>query len=210
MSFFFLKILLAVVVLHCRFWFIGQMLTITLDESDCFAAWVSAKDAGFSSSDGSDPKRTSVKTLSFWLLSCRIAANVLILSPLPHTYTHFKVNLGGLLLQALLEFWPRTRINPMDEEENEVNHGEDGVLNPQASAAAGPRWLLLPVSQRQLCSALPWDCVLASAVNGEQENRVQKGNGYFQVPPHTPVIFGEAGGRTLFRYSRLPIFTNKG
>ncbi|KAI4809028.1 hypothetical protein KUCAC02_017944 [Chaenocephalus aceratus] len=100
------------------------MLTITLDESDCFAAWVSAKDAGFSSSDGSDPK----------------------------------LNLGGLLLQALLEFWPRTRINPMDEEENEVNH-----------------------------------------VNGEQENRVQKGNGYFQVPPHTPVIFGEAGGRTLFR-----------
>ncbi|XP_029499159.2 WD repeat-containing protein 48-like isoform X3 [Oncorhynchus nerka] len=101
------------------------MLTITLDESDCFAAWVSAKDAGFSSSDGSDPK----------------------------------LNLGGLLLQALLEFWPRTHINPMDEEENEVNH----------------------------------------AVNGEQETRVQKGNGYFQVPPHTPVIFGEAGGRTLFR-----------
>lgn len=33
-----------------------KMLTITLDESDCFAAWVSAKDAGFSSSDGSDPK----------------------------------------------------------------------------------------------------------------------------------------------------------
>ncbi|KAM4855729.1 WD repeat-containing protein 48 isoform X4 [Marmota monax] len=100
------------------------MLTITLDESDCFAAWVSAKDAGFSSPDGSDPK----------------------------------LNLGGLLLQALLEYWPRTHVNPMDEEENEVNH-----------------------------------------VNGEQENRVQKGNGYFQVPPHTPVIFGEAGGRTLFR-----------
>ncbi|KAG5842039.1 hypothetical protein ANANG_G00173430 [Anguilla anguilla] len=100
------------------------MLTITLDESDCFAAWVSAKDAGFSSPDGSDPK----------------------------------LNLGGLLLQALLEYWPRTHINPLDEEENEVNH-----------------------------------------VNGDQENRIQKGNGYFQVPPHTPVIFGEAGGRTLFR-----------
>ncbi|KAL7976462.1 hypothetical protein Chor_008411 [Crotalus horridus] len=100
------------------------MLTITLDESDCFAAWVSAKDAGFSSPDGSDPK----------------------------------LNLGGLLLQALLEYWPRTHINPMDEEENDVNH-----------------------------------------VNGEQESRLQKGNGYFQVPPHTPVIFGEAGGRTLFR-----------
>lgn len=33
-----------------------QMLTITLDESDCFAAWVAAKDAGFTSPDGSDPK----------------------------------------------------------------------------------------------------------------------------------------------------------
>lgn len=40
------------------------------------------------------------------------------------------VNLGGLLLQALLEFWPRTRINPMDEEENEVNHGKDVVNSP--------------------------------------------------------------------------------
>uniref|UniRef100_A0A8B9JF77 WD repeat-containing protein 48 n=1 Tax=Astyanax mexicanus TaxID=7994 RepID=A0A8B9JF77_ASTMX len=69
-----------------------------------------------------------------------------------------KLNLGGLLLQALLEVWPRTHINPMEEEEGEVNH-----------------------------------------VNGEQESRLQKGNGYFQVPPHTPVIFGEAGGRTLFR-----------
>uniref|UniRef100_A0A673KYW3 WD repeat-containing protein 48 n=1 Tax=Sinocyclocheilus rhinocerous TaxID=307959 RepID=A0A673KYW3_9TELE len=69
-----------------------------------------------------------------------------------------KLNLGGLLLQALLEFWPRTHINPMEEEEIELNH-----------------------------------------VNGEQESRIQKGNGYFQVPPHTPVIFGEAGGRTLFR-----------
>ena len=35
----------------------------------------------------------------------------------------FAVNLGGLLLQALLEYWPRTHVNPIDEEENEVNHG---------------------------------------------------------------------------------------
>ncbi|XP_016374320.1 WD repeat-containing protein 48-like [Sinocyclocheilus rhinocerous] len=69
------------------------------------------------------------------------------------------VNLGGLLLQALLEYWPRTHTNPTDEE-TELNHG---------------------------------------SVNGENESRIQKGNGYFQVPPHTPVIFGEAGGRTLFR-----------
>lgn len=36
----------------------------------------------------------------------------------------YPVNLGGLLLQALLEFWPRTHINPMEEEEGEVNHGK--------------------------------------------------------------------------------------
>uniref|UniRef100_A0A6Q2X2T9 WD repeat-containing protein 48 n=1 Tax=Esox lucius TaxID=8010 RepID=A0A6Q2X2T9_ESOLU len=108
---------------NVAYWDVLKMLTITLDESDCFAAWVSAKDAGFSSPDGSDPK----------------------------------LNLGGLLLQALLECWPRTHINPMDED-TEMNH-----------------------------------------VNGEHESRIQKGNGYFQVPPHTPVIFGEAGGRTLFR-----------
>ncbi|CAO2633215.1 WD repeat-containing protein 48 [Lemmus lemmus] len=97
---------------------------LTKDTNNNVAYWVSAKDAGFSSPDGSDPK----------------------------------LNLGGLLLQALLEYWPRTHVTPMDEEENEVNH-----------------------------------------VSGEQESRVQKGNGYFQVPPHTPVVFGEAGGRTLFR-----------
>uniref|UniRef100_A0A9J7YVN5 WD repeat-containing protein 48 n=1 Tax=Cyprinus carpio carpio TaxID=630221 RepID=A0A9J7YVN5_CYPCA len=109
---------------NVAYWDVLKMLTITLDESDCFAAWVSAKDAGFTSPDGSDPK----------------------------------LNLGGLLLQALLEYWPRTHINPSDDE-TELNHG----------------------------------------MNGEHESRIQKGNGYFQVPPHTPVIFGEAGGRTLFR-----------
>lgn len=85
----------------------------------------------------------------------------------------------------------------MDEEENEVNHGKHGVLKQHASAATRACLLLLPVS-----CVFYTQCVLASAVNGEQENRVQKGNGYFQVPPHTPVIFGEAGGRTLFRYSQ--------
>uniref|UniRef100_A0AAY5ETK4 WD repeat-containing protein 48 n=2 Tax=Electrophorus electricus TaxID=8005 RepID=A0AAY5ETK4_ELEEL len=82
------------------------MLTITLDESDCFAAWVSAKDAGFT-------------------------------SPMAQT----PINLGG----------------PAAQEEGEVNH-----------------------------------------VNGEQESRVQKATAT-PVPSTHPVIFGEAGGRTLFR-----------
>lgn len=29
---------------------------------------------------------------------------------------------------------------------------------------------------------------------------INKGNSYFSVPPHTPVIFSEVGGRTLFRF----------
>lgn len=103
------------------------------------------------------------------------------------------MNLGGLLLQALLEFWPRTRINPMDEEENEVNHGEETKRTQTSTATPAEPFSSFQSSSRQ-------DCFLVPAVNGEQENRVQKGNGYFQVPPHTPVIFGEAGGRTLFRY----------
>lgn len=104
------------------------------------------------------------------------------------------VNLGGLLLQALLEFWPRTRINPMDEDENEGIHGEDEKAKPTRppqSVFFVPLSVSLGASYTRI--------VCASTVNGEQENRVQKGNGYFQVPPHTPVIFGEAGGRTLFR-----------
>ncbi|KAL1775327.1 WD repeat-containing protein 48 isoform X2 [Sigmodon hispidus] len=111
------------------------MLTITLDESDCFAPWVSAKDAGFSSLGGSDPK----------------------------------LNLGGLLLQALLEYWPRKHVTPMDEEENEVNH-----------------------------------------VRGEQESRVQKGNGYFQVPPHPCDLWRSSRSHTdqknMPKFNKIPFY----
>ena len=44
-------------------------------------------------------------------------------SIIPTEFCSFLVNLGGLLLQALLEYWPRTHINPMDEE-TEMNHSE--------------------------------------------------------------------------------------
>lgn len=94
------------------------MLSITLDESDCFAAWVSAKDAGFTSPDGSDPKRKLSLLINFFgRLFIRTAVGLIC-------YFFHPVNLGGLLLQALLEFWPRTHINQMEEEEGEVNHGK--------------------------------------------------------------------------------------
>lgn len=67
------------------------LLCIHLDEPDCFAAWVSAKEFQLGPSDGPDPK----------------------------------VNLGSLLLQALLEHWPSTYPNEEDCE-NESNHGGVG------------------------------------------------------------------------------------
>lgn len=98
------------------------LLSIHLDESDCFAAWVSAKNVGMQFSDGSDPK----------------------------------LNFGGLLLQALLSHWPRTQ-----PEEEPLQDG--AVYNVSGS--------------------------------GERLST----NYCFSVPGHTPVIFSEVGGRTLFR-----------
>lgn len=170
------------------------MLTITLDESDCFAAWVSAKDAGFSSSDGSDPK-------------CKIS----------HLIT-FSIQLH---IQAVTQRWPD--FGPRSLQWTWVgcccrlcsSSGPELASTPWTRKRT--RWTMVRRSDKikplqrwsgttsvhsfiSLQSASRSDCLLVPSVNGEQENRVQKGNGYFQVPPHTPVIFGEAGGRTLFRY----------
>ncbi|XP_041972569.1 WD repeat-containing protein 48 homolog [Aricia agestis] len=86
------------------------MLTIHLgqEETDCFSAWVSAKEAGLT------------------------------------TENDQKVNFGALLLQALLEHW---------------NH-------PNRVSDSGQK---------------------------------VTGNNFFSVPLHTPLIFSEVGGRTLYR-----------
>ncbi|XP_012943026.1 WD repeat-containing protein 48 [Aplysia californica] len=90
------------------------LLTIHLDESDCFAAWMSTRDLGLE-----------------------------LLPDAPET----KTNIGTTLLQALLDQWPRCR--PDD--------GQD----PDQEKPPVPS--------------------------------------HFTVPGHTPVIFSEVGGRTLFR-----------
>jgi len=104
------------------------MLTIHLEETDCFAAWVSAREVGICTTEGSDPK----------------------------------VNLGGLLLQALLEHWPRAQ---SPDEERDAFDGS----NPE------------------------------NGENSGNERPRAPGNNYFCVPGHSPVIFSEVGGRTLFR-----------
>ena len=66
-----------------------------------------------------------------------------------------KVNYGGLLLQALLEHWPR----PYNiEDESDIDSGSH-----------------------------------------QRPGQQTQGNEYFSVPGHTPVIFSEVGGRTLYR-----------
>ncbi|XP_077990017.1 WD repeat-containing protein 48-like [Glandiceps talaboti] len=109
------------------------MLCIHLEESDCFAAWVSAKDVGLEPNDGTDAK----------------------------------VNFGGLLLQALLEHWPRTHTHILPDDMGNQMNGDE--MSPSdISLSLDPSTL-------------------------------KTGNGYFSVPGHTPVIFCEVGGRTLFR-----------
>ncbi|KZS16002.1 WD repeat-containing protein 48 isoform X1 [Daphnia magna] len=78
-----------------------------------------------------------------------------------------KVNYGQLLLQALLEHWPRPF--QLGDEAN--------VDGPEGSASGG-------------ASHTP-------AISNGAIHR--PGNEYFSVAPHTPVIFSEVGGRTLYR-----------
>ncbi|KAK2176594.1 hypothetical protein NP493_653g01034 [Ridgeia piscesae] len=98
------------------------MLTLHLEESDCFTAWVSSKEVSIGQ---------------------------------PNDGTDAKLNFGGLVLQALLEHWPRTY--------TETTHTYVASL-----------------TEGKVCE-------------------MKRGNEHFSVPPHTPIIFSEVGGRTLFR-----------
>ncbi|CAL1530062.1 unnamed protein product [Lymnaea stagnalis] len=97
------------------------LLTIHLEETDCFAAWMSTRDLGLE---------------------------------LPADQPETKTNIGSTLLQALLDYWPKC-------------HPED-------------------------VQGKPVHCF--SYVSGNKPPVP-----CFTVPGHTPVIFSEVGGRTLFR-----------
>ncbi|KAI1284988.1 WD repeat-containing protein 48 [Halotydeus destructor] len=116
------------------------LLSIHLEEPECFSAWVSAKEFGFPvGGDIPDPK----------------------------------INLGALLLQALLEHWPATYVSEEDTEENheDENHekGADDDVMQNSFRSNGDNLPGLPINQ------------------------------YFSVPSHIPIIFIEGGSRTLLR-----------
>ena len=84
-------------------------------------------------------------------------------------FSLYPVNFGGLLLQALLEHWPRTHtIEP-----EEIPHATNG-MDTSSDENKSPR--------------------------DTSAGTLRTGNGYFSVLGHTPVIFSEVGGRTLFRF----------
>lgn len=128
------------------------LLCIHLDESECFSAWVSARDYGFMLQvEGQDPK----------------------------------VNLGCLMLQALLEHWPPTY------------EGFDGRGSPTEVASG--------CGQDEYNSAYSKPCIIA----GRQRNLAERtqanglplrvGNQYFSIASHTPIIISE-GSQTLLRF----------
>lgn len=124
------------------------MLCIHLEENECFAAWVSAKEYGFKPNvEGQDPK----------------------------------INLGCLLLQALLEHWPPTYANEYEYDDS-VSPVNDA--NPAASASTGRHYNSFNERHHQ------------TQTNGFS-HRI--GNQYFSVTSHTPIIISEAN-QTLLRF----------
>ena len=102
------------------------MLTIHLgqDENDCLSAWVSARETGLAPNDAIDQKVwihllwENFLNICFWSFSFKYLAaqeNEWINQNLI-----LQVNYGGLLLQALLEYWPRPYAV---EEESDVDAG---------------------------------------------------------------------------------------
>lgn len=70
------------------------MPTVHLDESDCFSAWILARDADLKINTGE-----STEAKGIFLLSSYFEYEILFF---------ILVNLGTLTLKALFEHWPKT------------------------------------------------------------------------------------------------------
>eukprot|EP00112_Aurelia_sp_Birch-Aquarium-sp1_P016107 Seg362.6 transcript_id=Seg362.6/GoldUCD/mRNA.D3Y31 product="WD repeat-containing protein 48" protein_id=Seg362.6/GoldUCD/D3Y31 len=134
--------------IHVPNWFCVDaktgMLNVTLDESDCFAAWMVLEDVP--SLKLQDPSKGVSGDFRF-------------------------ANYGLLLLQSLLEHWPETHRQVASDSGTDVDAGTI------ASTVTG------------------------SDIKVQIENKQYPLNGFFSVPPHTPLVFAEGTGcgRTFFR-----------
>jgi len=119
------------------------LICVHLEESECFSAWVSARDYGF----------------------------------LPHFENHDpKVNLGCLMLQALLEHWPPTYENCDDPKDSPREGSPYNPSNDDSSKYSHQ------IRANGLAHRL--------------------GNQYFSIAGHTPIIISE-GSQTLLRFLAL-------
>ena len=89
-----------------------------------------------------------------------------------------KVNYGQLLLQALLENWPRPF--QLGDEAAAAAAAADGCLPSDNVNHHAP-------SSSSSSSSATSAAAAAAAANGSSIHR--PGNDYYTVPPHTPVIF---------------------
>lgn len=92
-----------------------------------------------------------------------------------------KLNYGGLVLKALLEHWPTAHSYDPDSVIPRTENGID-TKTDDIKVSFGSSSPSTPPELRR------------------HNTLIVKGNRYFSMPPHTPVIFSEAGGRTLFRF----------
>merc|ERR1712136_543051 len=124
------------------------MVSIRLEDPECFQAWNTAKDVeGFEEYE-------------------------------PIT----KLNYGGLLLHALLEHWPAT------QQEGKKPEGNNGTSDEQEQRKS--------LSESDTSTAS--NNVATTTTNNESTTK-QGNKLLFKVPPHTPIVFSESNGRTIFR-----------
>ncbi|KAH9527404.1 WD repeat-containing protein 48 [Dermatophagoides farinae] len=168
------------------------MLTIHLEEPDCFSAYVSARDFGLQAiGTGSSDNEDNTSATS--------AGNVTNNSS---TQQDAKINLGCLVLLALFEYWPQTHTHLIDNDisvnadRDQHSHG-DSMCNGNDTASHHH-------SHRHHHGNGNNNTVSGSYPRHHPDLQGPI-NRYFSIPPHTPLIISENSGpggsqhRTLLR-----------
>ncbi|KAI2805170.1 WD repeat-containing protein 48 [Blomia tropicalis] len=152
------------------------MLTIHLEEPDCFAAWVSTREfagsAGLINCDLDEAHNQSAQpNASFTRHSSNSSNN----GP------DQKVNLGGLTLQALFEYWSQSYLTLTDSIESLHSLSNGSIGNGHTNHHRNNSF------QSYLYYPYPPSHYLPELNHGPI-------NHFFSVPPHTPIIFSETSG----------------